>query len=211
MNYGVSVEVWGDYACFTRPEFRSERVSYEIMTPAAARGILESILYKPAIRWIIDEIQVLNPIEVTNFKRVERKDIDLTGKAPCFYKTYSGGPRDLRNTSALKNVRYRIYAHFIMTSRAGEKDHPGKFLEMFNSRVKAGRCFRQPAFGSKEFTAFFKPVEGTYEPPESLIGSRDFNYMHYDFDYSGGTKKPMYFRAILNDGRLDLRNVEILK
>lgn len=209
-DYGVSVEVWGDLACFSRPEFRAERISYDVMTPAAARGILESILYKPAIKWIVDEIQVLNPIKTTNFKRVERKEIDTKRSQPEFKKTTSGGERDLRNTCALKDVRYRIKAHFEMTNKAGERDNPGKFLEMFNHRVKTGRCFRQPVFGCKEFPAQFKPVEEEdRQIPKELLGEKDLGYMHYDFIYTPKRKIPQYFRAKLEDGVLNLRDVEV--
>ena len=154
---GVSLEVWGPYACFSRPEFKSERVSYDVMTPAAARGILESILYKPAIRWVIDRITVYNPVKTVNVKRVERSEID---KRPDFKKVVDSGKKALRNTNALKDVHYRIDAHFEYTDEKGDRDNDGKFLEMFNHRARTGRCFKQPSLGCREFPAFFKEHGG---------------------------------------------------
>lgn len=206
---GVSLEVWGPYACFTRPEMRSERVSYDIMTPAAARGILESILYKPAIRWVIDRITVYNPIKNVNVKRVERSSID---RRPDFKKPVNTGNKALRNTNALKDVRYKIDAHFEYTDKKGERDNDGKFLEMFNSRARAGKCFKQPSFGCREFPADFKLADPNDAPTidSSLNGIKDLSFMHYDFDYSDGRKKPQYFHAVLKDGVLDLTNVKVV-
>ena len=206
---GVSLEVWGPYACFSRPEFKSERVSYDVMTPAAARGILESILYKPAIRWVIDRITVYNPIKTVNVKRVERSEID---KRPDFKKVVDSGKKALRNTNALKDVHYRIDAHFEYTDEKGDRDNDGKFLEMFNHRARTGRCFKQPSLGCREFPAFFKlpDPENIPEVDKSLQGSRDLSFMHYDFDYSQGKKKPLYFHAILKDGVLDLSDVKVI-
>ena len=146
------------------------------MTPAAARGILESILYKPAIRWVIDRITVYNPIKNVNVKRVERSSID---RRPDFKKPVNTGNKALRNTNALKDVRYKIDAHFEYTDKKGERDNDGKFLEMFNSRARAGKCFKQPSFGCREFPADFKLADPNDAPTidSSLNGIKDLSFM----------------------------------
>ena len=212
----IRMKVWGDYACFTRPEMKSERVSYDVMTPSAARGIVESIFWHPGMKWMIDAIYVCKPILFTNIRRNE-----VSEKISCNVVrsgAKSGKPLYLatpqciqqRATTALREVEYIIEAHFNITDKAAPGDNPGKFQEMFTRRLKKGQCYRQPVLGCREFTAFFSPCEEIPSCPQELKGTRDLGYMLYDLDYSDPANiRPLYFRAVLGDGKLDLREVEM--
>lgn len=214
--YGISVRVKGKYACFTRPELKSERVSYDVMTPSAARGILEAIHWKPAIVWRIDRIRVLNPIRFETLRRNE-----VGGKVPVTsVKTAmkNGGDislfveddRKQRGTQLLRDVDYVIEAHFEMTTQAGPEDNPGKHLDIFNRRLAKGQCHHAPCLGCREFDAEFGPVAGDSIPVSALEGELDLGWMLYDLDYAdaggkkGGGIVPKFFRAKLVDGVLDV-------
>ena len=212
----IRMKVWGDYACFTRPEMKSERVSYDILTPSAARGIVESIFWHPGMKWVIDAIYVQKPILFTNIRRNEVSEKISCNTVRSAAK--SGKPLSLftsqciqqRATTALRNVEYIIEAHFDMTDQAAPGDNPGKFQEMFTRRLKKGQCYRQPVLGCREFSAFFSPCEEIPPCPPELKGTRDLGYLLYDLDYSDPANiRPLYFRAVLVDGKLDLREVEI--
>lgn len=204
------LEIWGDYACFTRPEFKVERVSYDIITPSAARAIFESIFWKPAIRWVITRIEVLNPIKWTNIRRNEVGA--LAGKVPIYIED----KRQQKNALILKDVRYRIWAHmeFIpVKNRKGkqkgesENESPGKYLAMFERRASKGQCFTTPYLGCREFTANFRLVNSKAEvltPP--LKEDRDFQYMLYDMDFAHNEKcpDPIFYRAIMNHGVINI-------
>lgn len=209
MSRGVRLRVGGDYACFTRPEMKVERVSYNVMTPSAARGILEAIYWKPAIRWVIKRIHVLRPINFTNLRRNE-----LAGKISVqnVKKAMSGGgtalqvfiedDRQQRAAMVLKDVEYLIEAEFEFTSH--EDQNEGKHLDIFNRRVAKGQCFHRPYLGCREFAADFQPIEGP--PPESpLIGELDLGWMLWDLDYRNPKNiQPSFFHARLNDGVLEV-------
>lgn len=212
----ISVEVWGEYACFSRPEFKVERVSYDIMTPSAARGILESIFWHPGMRWKIDKIHVLAPIQFTNIRRnevsakVSARNVQAAAKsgAPLYIDTSEHIQQ--RATMALKNVRYIIHAHFDMTDKAAPGDNHGKFQDIIKRRVAKGQYHSMPYFGTREFAAFFAPVGEIPPCHESLRGERDLGYMLYDMDYSAPDNiRPMFFRAVLKDGILNLDGVEV--
>lgn len=215
MGYGIRLTVWGKYACFTRPEFEAERVSFDVMTPSAARGILEAIHWKPAIKYVIDKIQVNNPIKMTNIKRNElgekvslrkiksvmKEEYDsgiILSDEPLYIDVTSGKNREQRNSLILKDVSYTIEAHFEMTPKAGERDTPEKHYNMIIRRIKNGQCSRQPYLGTREFTAHFQWAD---EMPESFYKGQtlDLSWMLYDKDYSNN-KNPVYFRAIMKDG-----------
>lgn len=206
----VKVEVWGDYACFTRPEMKVERVSYDVMTPSAARGLLEAIYWHPGMRWIIDKIHVLNNIEFTNIRRNEVKSKILASKVN---KVMSGGKDDLyisttddiqqRAALVLKNVRYVIEAHFEMTDKANKSDNEGKFSDIINRRLERGQCYHQPCFGCREFPANFRKWEGGVIPTAYPDKEKDLGFMLYDMDFSDPENiTPMFFRAKLNNGVL---------
>ena len=209
MPYGVRLHVWGEYACFTRPEMKVERVSYDAMTPSAARGILEAIHWKPAICWVIDRIHVLKPIRFESLRRNE-----LGGKIPVanVRKAMSGetteGLRTLvetdrqqRAATVLRDVGYVIEAHFLLTDAAKADDTEAKHLAMFNRRAAKGQCFHRPYLGTREFAADFELVDGAM--PRSCLPcdqrSRDLGWMLHDIDYAQGMA-PRFFRAEMCDG-----------
>ncbi len=211
---GVRLRVWGDFACFTRPEMKVERVSYDVITPSAARGILEAIHWKPAIVWAIDRIHILKPIRFQTFRRNEVGSKIPTGsvRTAMNRETLEGlglavnDDRQQRATIALTNVDYVIDAHFDLTPRAAEDDTPAKHLEMFKRRAAKGQCFHRPCLGCREFAADFELVEGAL-PPSSLPdaeASRDLGWMLYDIDFKSNEKRPTFFRAHLDSGVLDV-------
>lgn len=211
---GTKLHVWGPYACFTRPEMKVERVSYDVMTPSAARGILEAIHWKPAITWVIDRIHVLRPIRVQTFRRNEVGSKVSTAKVKAAMGRDSleglgfavDDDRQQRATIALYDVSYVIEAHFELTGKAGADDTPAKHIEMFKRRAAKGQCFHRPCFGCREFAADFELVEGDM-PASSLADAdkhRDLGWMLYDIDFSKPDKPPMFFRARLDNGVLDV-------
>jgi CRISPR-associated protein Cas5d len=209
----IKLHVWGAFACFTRPEMKVERVSYDVMTPAAARGILEAIHWKPAITWVIDRIHVLAPIRFQTVRRneVASKISERTTRAAMNRDTLDGLglavdiDRQQRATIALVDVAYVIEAHFEMTAKAGEIDNPAKHLDMFKRRAASGQCFHRPCLGCREFAADFELVEGSL--PDSRLPeaerNRDLGWMHYDIDHSRD-RAAMFFRARLENGILDV-------
>lgn len=199
----LRLRVWGDNACFTRPEMKVERVSYDVMTPSAARGILEAILWKPAILWQVTQIDVLKPIR---WESVRRNEVGTT-MSPRASGLYIEDQRQQRAGLFLRDVAYTIHAHFEMTERAGSEDNVKKFEEMFLRRATKGQCFHRPYLGCREFAADFEPVspDVVYEP----IGeSRDLGFMFYDMEFSGEEPMPMWFRARLEQGSLQVPPVD---
>ena len=207
MAFGIKLRVWGDYACFTRPEMKVERVSYDIMTPSAARGILEAIHWKPAIRWVVDRIHVLRPIVFDNVRRNEVKSkipkpnpVTATrDKKPLFFLVDDGDNRQQRATTLLRNVEYVIEAHFELTDKAGSADNEGKHLDIFNRRARAGQLFHQPCLGCREFPASFELLEG--DVPQSCYAGekRELGYMLLDIDFENNMT-PLFFKAVMQDG-----------
>jgi len=209
MAYGIKLKVWGDYACFTRPEMKVERVSYDVMTPSAARGILEAIYWKPAIRWVIDRIHVLNPIRFMNIRRNEvASKIPLknikTAMKTCrsALELFIENDRQQRAAMILRDVAYVIEAHFEYT---GSEDHnDGKHLDEFNRRARRGKCFNQPYLGCREFPAHFRPLEnGEPVPASRLTGTQDLGYILHDIDFHNDMQ-PRFFRAKMSDGVIDV-------
>ena len=204
----VQVEVWGDYACFTRPETKVERVSYDVMTPSAARGILDAILWHPGMRWVVDSIQVCAPISFTNIRRNEVKDVVDRGKVKTAMQTGTGAlylatPESIQQRAAmiLRDVRYVIDAHFEMTDCAAPGDNPGKFQDMMRRRLEKGQAYAQPYLGTREFPARFRACTERPPCPDSLKGERDLGWMLLDLDYSDPADiQPMFFRAVMRDG-----------
>lgn len=208
----ISVEVWGPYACFTRPEMKAERVSYDVMTPSAARGILDAIIWHPGMRWVVDRIHVCAPIRYTNIRRNEVtekvkagniKKLMATGKGESYIATSESIQQ--RSAMILRDVRYVIDAHFEMTEHAAEGDNPGKFQDMAKRRIEKGQFYYQPYFGTREFPVSFKAAEGKPDCPEELRGERDLSWMLYDMDYSNPEDiQPIFFRALLRNGVLEI-------
>ena len=217
MSYGVRLHVWGEYACFTRPEMKVERVSYDVMTPSAARGILEAIHWKPAIRWVINRIHVLKPIRFENLRRNE-----LGGKisAGNVRKAMRAGSteglhtlieddRQQRAATVLRDVGYVIEAHFVLTGVAKVDDTEAKHLAMFSRRAARGQCFHRPYLGTREFSADFDLVEDAM--PRVCLPSdqrnRDLGWMLHDIDYIHDMT-PRFFRAELREGVIDVPRLD---
>lgn len=207
----VSIEVWGDYACFSRPEMKVERVSYDVMTPSAARGLIESIFWHPGMRYVIDRIHVCSPIRFTNIRRNEVKDTISPTKVKAAMisgsELYLATPQSIQQRAAmvLTNVHYVIDAHFEMTDKAAPSDNPGKFQDIIKRRLERGQHYRQPCFGVREFPAHFQLCEELPPCPDELKGTHDLGWMLLDMDYSDPANiKPMFFRAVLKDGVLEV-------
>ena len=207
----ISVEVWGNYACFSRPELKTERVSYDVMTPSAARGLLDAIYWHPGMRWVVDRIHVCAPIRFTNIRRNEVKDIISARNAKAAMESgeeiYLATSESIQQRAAmvLRDVRYVIDAHFEMTARATPTDNPGKFQDIMRRRVEKGQFYHQPCFGVREFPAQFKPCEELPPCPEELAGEKDLGWMLLDLDYSDRENiTPRFFRAVLRDGVLEV-------
>lgn len=214
MPYGIRLKIWGDRACFTRPEFRVERVSYDAITPSAARGILDAIHWKPAIRWSIDRIHVLNPIR---FESIRRNEVGGKISPASVAKAMKAGTpdglanhidedRQQRAATILRDVAYVIEAHFELTPKAGPDDSVGKHLDIFNRRARKGQCFQQPCMGVREFPASFELLEdGAPIPPvhDSLIEPRDLGWTLHDIDFDRGMA-PRFFRAQMVGGVIEV-------
>lgn len=206
---GFCLEVSGDFACFTRPEMKVERVSYDVITPSAARAIFEAILWKPAIEWHITEIEVLNPIKWMNLRRNEVESVASFRGAKTAMKEglgllgiYADEQRQQRASLLLKDVRYRIHGEFTMTEKAGPQDSAAKFADMFRRRAEKGQCFNQPYLGCREFSCDFALVAEQDETP-AINEDRDLGFMLYDLDYSDpASPSPLFFRARMDKGRI---------
>ena len=204
---GFQIEVWGPNACFTRPEMKVERVSYDVITPSAARGLLEAIYWHPGMKWVIDRIFVLHPIRFQNIRRNEVKSV-ASGRKP-----FINAKDDIQQRASmiLVNVKYVIEAHFELTEKASPSDNAGKFTDIIRRRLERGQAYHQPCFGCREFPAFFRewdgrPIRTAYE------GERDLGYMLYDMDYTDRENiLPMFFRAVMRDGVIDLRHCEVIR
>lgn len=213
-NPFVRVKVSGEFACFSRPEMKVERVSYEVMTPSAARGILDAIIWKPEMRWHIRSIEVLKPIRFQALKRNEiQSKIAIRGPAgvqawmrnPAIYKPQpaGAGSEDAtpRNTLALRDVSYVIEAEPVVFDKSGVNT-PVKYVEMLHRRVSKGQCHSVPSLGCREFVARFEPVEAGDRPIEE---TRDLGLMLYDiiFDPEGRNNRAVFFHAKLENGVLN--------
>jgi CRISPR-associated protein Cas5 subtype I-C len=222
MGYGVRLLAWGDYACFTRPEMKAERVSYDVITPSAARGILEAVYWHPGLRWVVDRLTVCSEIRFDSVRRNE-----LGSKIPPrnISQAMNGAEGDLhqiitadrqqRATLLLRDVKYVIDAHFeLVQENMAETDNIGKFLDQFNRRARRGQCYNQPYLGCREFAAHFSLLEDGEDAPASFyadVKSRDLGYMLWDLEYvtvSEETKTfeytPRFFRAEMCGGVIDV-------
>ena len=210
MSYGIKLHVSGDLACFTRPEMKVERVSYDVITPSAARGLIEAIYWKPQIRWVIDRIHVLKPIRFTNVRRNEvgakasaPTAAAMKGETVSLMGIMADDPktRQQRAATLLRDVAYLIEAHFDILDFRFEKKGPeippnecaGKHLDMFNRRARTGQCFHQPSLGNREFPARFTLLESDAPTPESALPpeqlDKDLGWMLHDIAYLPADKK----------------------
>lgn len=218
MGYGITIRVRGPYALFTRPEMKVERVSYDVITPSAARGIFEAVYWKPAIRWVIDKIHVLSEIQFTNIRRNEVSEKASTENA---LQVMNGGNKALfisavdnrqqRASMVLKDVDYVIEAHFERTDKAGPDDTDEKHYNIALRRLRNGQNFHKPCLGTREFAAKVELIEDKKDVPRSeLEGARDLGWMLYDLDFSNPRDiQPKFFKAEMLDGVIDLTKVEV--
>lgn len=204
---GFCLEVSGDYACFTRPEMKVERVSYDVITPSAARAIFEAILWKPAIAWRVHKIEVLKPIKWINVRRNEVGavlpvgNINKAMKGGAMPALYIEESRQQRAGLFLRDVAYRIHAGFDMTDKAGPDDSPGKFAEMFKRRAKKGQCFNQPYLGTREFSCDFRFIDDIENEPTPIAEDRMLGWMLYDLNYLNPKDPlPLFFNASMEQG-----------
>lgn len=207
MAYGIRLKVWGGYACFTRPEMKVERVSYDVITPSAARGILEAIYWKPAIVWSVDRIHVLNPIRFDNIRRnevaskVSLRNVTTAmkdGVSPV--ETFIEEDRQQRAALILRDVAYVIEAHFAFTG--SEDNNQAKHKEIFDRRAAKGQCFHRPYLGCREFPAHFEPVTGDL-PPSPLTGEKDLGWMLHDMVFEK-EMEAKFFRAVMRNGIIEV-------
>lgn len=222
MSYGIRLHVQGRYALFTRPELKVERVSYDVMTPSAARGILEAIHWKPAIRWVIDRIHVLEPIR---FQSIRRNEVGHKAPAGSIKQAMKRGDvgglqilvdedRQQRASTVLVNPAFVIEAHFEMTARATPDETEGKHLDIFNRRAARGQCFHQPCLGTREFAAQFSLIPpdtplphrnpGAMSPDLGFGTPRDLGLMLWDIDHAAPGRPSLFFRAQLVDGVMNV-------
>lgn len=213
MGYGITVMISGPRACFTRPEMKSERMSYDVITPSAARGIIEAVYWKPAIRWVIDSIEVRNPIQFDTFRRNEVKSkLPYTearrlaqGKSTKPLCLVASEDRAQRAMTYLRDVCYVVKAHFELTNRAGESDTPEKHYCIIRRRLLNGQHFMQPALGCREFPAKVELVEsGDVQSTPGFysdVDEKDLGFMLHDLDYSDPDHpSPRFFRAVMRRG-----------
>ena len=218
MGIGVKVKVWGEYALFSRPEMKVERCSYDVITPSAARGILEAIYWHPGMKWVIDKIYVQKPVRFTSIRRNEVKSKISSNNVLSVYNgadkpLYISTKSDIvqRASLLLRDVSYVIEAHFEMTEKAVESDNPGKFKDIIMRRLKRGECYHTPYFGCREFPANFCLCEDV-KIETAYSGEKDLGFMLYDMDFSDlDNIQPMFFRALMKDGVINLRDCEVIR
>lgn len=216
MGYGICIRVWGDYACFTRPEMKVERVSYDVLTPSAARGILEAIHWKPAITWKIDKIHVLNEIKFENLRRnevgnkISEAAVKKAMKNHLPICQYANDDRQQRASLLLKDVCYIIEAHFELTDKAGSGDTEEKHYAIAMERARKGRCYHRPYFGCREFPVNFELVEGNI--PSGFYAGKvvDLGWMLYDIDFANNMT-PLFFRATMENGIINIPSEKEVK
>lgn len=226
------IEVWGDYACFTRPEMKTERVSYDMITPSAARGLVEAIYWHPGLRYTIDAIYLLKPFgldpeDEASTEEYTQRPIRFTNiratrsSPPCCPPPPSVRPRAARRRCSTprrtsssgprwswQDVHYVIECHFDLTDKAAPSDNPGKFQDILRRRLRKGQCYHQPCFGCREFPANFREWPGGSIP--ALKVTQDLGFMLHSLDYSDSANiRSQFFRAKLVDGVMECRDVEV--
>lgn len=226
----LCLKVWGDFACFTRPEMKVERVSYDVITPSAARAVFEAILWKPEIHWTVTKIEVLKPIKWISVRRNEVGKVASAENGQGDRGLYIEEHRQQRAGLFLRDVAYRLHAQFEVVDGSkhvhhypelrsrfspepeeSQPEHPAKYLSMFQRRAKKGQCFWQPYLGCREFSAHFELVDDTAaaslaEPP--IMDSPNLGWMLHDIDFADGMK-PGFFHAEMKNGIIDLEDVEV--
>lgn len=215
------LEVRGDWACFTRPEMKVERVSYDVITPSAARAVFDAILWKPAMRWRVVRMEVLRPVHWTNLRRNEVATVASVHNAQRAMADghgdlalYVDEDRQQRATLMLRDVAYRLHADLVVRDARDDPEPPVKFFEMFERRARKGQCVNQPYLGCREFAARWRLVDDpTHEPPP-IAETRDLGWMLHDLDFSNPAEpQPRFFKARILDGvvECDERELEVAR
>ena len=215
------LEVRGELACFTRPEMKVERVSYDVITPSAARAIFDAIFWKPAVHWQLRRIEVLAPIRWTNLRRNEVASVVPTGSVQQAMKAgmgslalYADEDRQQRAALLLRDVAYRLHADLVVRDDRSDPEPAAKFFEMFERRARKGQCVNQPYLGCREFAARWCLVESSRAGPPSIEETRDLGWMLHDLDFTNpADPQPRFFHARLQGGVLecDEREVEMAR
>lgn len=206
------LEISGDFACFTRPEMKVERVSYDVITPSAARAVFEAILWKPAIRWHVRRIEVLAPIRWVNLRRNEvasaistRNVQQAMAEGEGNLAIYVEDDRQQRAGLFLRDVAYRVHADLEVRSDRGVPEPPQKFFAMFERRAAAGQCVNQPYLGCREFAARFRAVTDSSGERPPIAETRDLGWMLHDLDFRDpADPQPVFFRAEMRAGVIDV-------
>lgn len=208
MPNNYCLEVGGDFACFTRPEMKVERVSYDVMTPSAARAIFEAIFWKPAVQWRVTQIDVLNPVQWISVRRNEVGRVfsgptekQLQGNAGSQMGFFIEEERQQRAGLFLRDVKYRIYADLVFDQSKDPEANYGKYVAMFERRAEKGQCFNQPYLGCREFSASFRLIAELPVEPAPIVETRALGWMLYDMDYADpNNPSPRFFNAQINNG-----------
>lgn len=218
---GYCLEVRGELACFTRPEMKVERVSYELITPSAARAVFDAVFWKPAIRWQVRRVEVLAPVRWTNLRRNEVAGVVPTGSVQQAMKAghgalalYADEDRQQRAALLLRDVAYRLHADLVVQADRSDPGPPQKFFEMFERRARKGQCVNQPYLGCREFAARWRLVETMVGEPPPIADTRDLGWMLHDLDYTHPTDpQPQFFHAQMVGGVVpcDAREVEMAR
>lgn len=213
------LEVRGDWACFTRPEMKVERVSYDLITPSAARAVFDAIFWKPAIRWRVVRIELLNPVRWTNLRRNEVASVVSVRNLQTAMHAgrgelalYADEDRQQRAALLLRDVAYRLHADLLVRPDGGDPSPPAKFFEMFERRARKGQCVNQPYLGCREFAARWRLVDDLAHEVPALDETRDLGWMLHDLDFADAADpQPRFFRARLQRGvvECDEREVEV--
>lgn len=219
MYYSIRVEVWGNYALFSRPEMKVERVSYDVITPVAARGILEAIYWHPGFKYVIDKIFVLNKIKFENIRRNEVTQKISVPNVKKFIKNpkddiyiATSENRTQRAAMVLKNVRYVIEAHIELKKFECNAENLGKFYAIFQRRIENGQCYHTPYLGTREFPANFRPYNSLAIKTAYPNEIKDLGFMLYDMDHSDRKNIcPKFFRAVMRNGIIDVSKSEVFR
>jgi len=206
------LDVCGDWACFTRPEMKVERVSYDVITPSAARAVFEAIFYKPAVRWQVRRIEVLAPVRWMNLRRNEVASVISTRNVQQAMKLGTGElalyvdeDRQQRAALLLRDVAYRLHADLVVRPDRADPEPPPKFFAMFERRARKGQCVNQPYLGCREFAARWRLVDDLAAEPAPIAETRDLGWMLHDLDFSHVTDpQPRFFRAQMTGGVIEV-------
>jgi CRISPR-associated protein Cas5d len=211
-NKSYCLDVRGEWACFTRPEMKVERVSYDVITPSAARAVFDAIYWKPAVRWLVHRIEVLAPVRWANLRRNEVASVvsvrnvqQAMGAGNGRLALYVEEDRQQRAALLLRDVAYRLHASLTVCGDREDPNPPAKFFETFERRARKGQCVNQPYLGCREFAARWRLVEDLARESSPIDETRDLGWMLHDLDFgSPSDPQPRFFRATMAHGVIDV-------